>query len=88
MSLDLNKRYQFRTPAGYFEGDKPGEGTLEDVWLNTDTHAWVARVNTEALLIRVGALEKQHVQDRVQIAELVKLLRDLTDTLKNNERNG
>ena len=86
MSLDLNKRYQYRTPAGYFEGEKPGDGTLVDIWLNTDTHSWVARVNTEALLVRVSALEKQHAQDRVQIAELVELLRELTDTLKNNER--
>lgn len=71
MALDLTQRYQFRTPKGYYEGDQPGEGTLEDIWLNTDTHAWVARVNTERI---IKTLERQH-EERLSVD------RDLADAI-------
>lgn len=56
MALDLTKRYTYRTPEAYRDGPA-GSGTLVDTWLNTDTHAWVARVNTQAILNRLDGIE-------------------------------
>lgn len=76
MSLDLNKRYQYRTPEGYFEGEKPGTGTLEDIWLNTDTHSWVARVNTEKILAQ-----------NEKILELLESVVSLTSGRKDTDQS-
>ena len=57
MALDLNKRYKSRYPGS------PYEGTLVDFWINTDSHAFAARVNTEKI---IEALQKQH-QERAAI---------------------
>lgn len=79
MTLDLNRRYQFRTPEGYYEGEKPGDGTLVDVWLNTDTHAWVTRVNTERILQQ---LQKQH-EERLQTdRELAAAISALAEAIR------
>lgn len=74
MALDLNRRYQFRTPAGYYEGDKPGEGTLEDIWLNTDTHAWVARVNSERILQQLQQQHEERLQTDRELAAAINAL--------------
>lgn len=83
MALDLNKRYTYRTPTGYYEGDTPGDGTLLDVWLNTDSHAWVARVNTQRLLNKIDALEAQREEDRAINKALVDVLGQLATALRN-----
>lgn len=82
MALDLTKRYKYRTPEGYYEGET-GDGTLLDVWLNTDSHAWVARVNTQRLLNKIDALEAQRVEDRKINEALVDVLGRLADALRN-----
>lgn len=87
MALDLNKRYKFRTPAGYFEGDEPGDGTLIDVWLNSDTHAWVSRVNTEAILKRLDKLETQLAGERELTLELISVLGNLAGALRESNDN-
>lgn len=79
MALDLTKRYQFRTPAGYYEGDQPGSGTLLDTWLNTDTHAWVARVNTERILQQQ---QKQHDERAAIDRELAQAITALADAIR------
>lgn len=81
MALDLTKRYGFRTPEGYYEGADPGSGTLLDIWLNTDTHSWVSRVNTEALLNKVDRLEQKLDQQRQDNQALVTALSELTVVL-------
>lgn len=79
MALDMNKRYTFRTPEGYYEGDSPGSGTLEDLWLNTDTHAWVARVNTERI---ITLLERQH-EERLSVdRDLADAINRLADAIR------
>lgn len=79
MALDLTKRYQYRTPQGYYEGDKPGSGTLLDVWLNTDTHSWVARVNTERILTEQ---RKQHEERREIDLALASSISDLAAAIR------
>lgn len=81
MALDLTKRYQFRTPAGYYEGKETGSGTLVDVWLNADTHAWVARVNTEQIKQQ---LKKQHEERAAIDRELAQAITALADAIRGN----
>ena len=55
--MNLEETYQSRA---FMNGKQSGyRGTLVDFWLNTDAHAYTARVNTEALIRRVGTLEKK-----------------------------
>ena len=73
MALDLNKRYKSRYPGS------PYSGTLEDFWLNTDSHAFAARVNTEKILEQ----EQRHHEERAAIdRDLAQAISSLAEAIR------
>lgn len=80
MALDLNKRYAFRTPERYRSEGAPADGTLLDVWLNADAHAFVSRVNTEAI---IQQLKEQHEERAAIDRDLAQALHDVADALRS-----